>query len=580
MTSYAEENTSAVQVQMHVKIAMRDKVHLNATVIEPYHSTQPLPVVFHLTPYVGIAGNEKIGKYFGSHGYIYVDVDVRGRGESEGVFDPFVHDGQDGYDVVEWLAKQTWCNGKVAMQGASYAGGDQWQVAMTHPPHLVTIVPTASARAGVDFPGTSRMVYPYDLQWLTLTSGHIANEGLSGDAQLWTQISNGLYRDKAAFEDLDSYLGTKSQLFQTWLKHPDMDGYWRARGGTKEMASAIKIPVLEFTGTNDGDQQGELSYNADHTSNPANSAQDFLIMGPWDHGGTVRPKQDVGGEHFGPASLIDTLALLRQWYDYTMKGAPKPAFLQKNYEYYVAGPGAECWKSADSIRDATSSTAKYFLDVHGDATSQYHSGVLQSSSANAVGGEWVSDPNDLTAVYTPIDDANAITFGVTSVPKLHGNGLVFHSAPLSEDTELSGRMDLKLWLSIDTPDTDLRADLFLVSSDGKSHILSEAVLRARYRNSEEHPEHIHENQPEEYHFGPGQWFAMRAPKGSRIRLVLTSLNDPAYEKNWNSMKPVAEQTGKDAAIAHIKLLQSPEHPSTLILPLGDIHSACRANAGL
>jgi predicted acyl esterase len=125
--------------------------------------------------------------------------------------------------------------------------------------------------------------------------------------------------------------------------------------------------------------------------------------------------------------------------------------------------------------------------------------------------------------------------------------------------ELDGRMDLDIWLSIVAPDTDLKASLYLVSSDGESHWLNDTMLRARYRKSAERPEMIHENEPEEFHLPPGYLFAARAVKGSQVRLILSSLNDPSYEKNWNATKPGAEQTGSGAKIAHIRLLQSPEH---------------------
>jgi uncharacterized protein len=138
-------------------------------------------------------------------------------------------------------------------------------------------------------------------------------------------------------------------------------------------------------------------------------------------------------------------------------------------------------------------------------------------------------------------------------------------------------VDLRLWLSIDAPDTDLDYDLYLVTPDGKSRPLTYSILRARYRHSLEHAEPIQQNQAEEYRFKPEHWFAMRAQKGSQLRLIVRSLNDPSYEKNWNSMKPVAEQSGADAHIAHIQLLQTWDHPSTLTLPLGDPAAACRAS---
>jgi hypothetical protein len=95
------------------------------------------------------------------------------------------------------------------------------------------------------------------------------------------------------------------------------------------------------------------------------------------------------------------------------------------------------------------------------------------------------------------------------------------------------------------------------------------VSRGRYRNSLSHPEPIPLNQPQLYHFTSAtpNWFAVRAPKGSQLRLIVQSLNVPDLEKNYNSMKPVALQTGRDARIGHIRLLQTPDHPSELKVPL-------------
>ena len=143
---------------------------------------------------------------------------------------------------------------------------------------------------------------------------------------------------------------------------------------------------------------------------------------------------------------------------------------------------------------------------------------------------------------------------------------------------MDGLPDLRLWLTIDTPDTDLSYELDLIGTDGKARQLSFGLMRARYRHSIEKGEPIHENQPEEYDLKSEQWFALRAAKGSQLRLIVTGINSSQIEKNWNSMKPVAEQSGADARVAHVQLLQSVEHPSTLTLPLGDPAAACKASA--
>ncbi len=102
-----------------LKIPMRDGVQLNATVYKPKDMREPLPVIFDLTPYISDASHNRGAYYFAQNGYVSVMVDIRGRGNSGGEFDPRVNESRDGYDVVEWLARQPWSNGKVAMYGGS-----------------------------------------------------------------------------------------------------------------------------------------------------------------------------------------------------------------------------------------------------------------------------------------------------------------------------------------------------------------------------------------------------------------------------------------------------------------------------
>ncbi len=133
-----------------VKIPMRDGIQLNATLYKPKES-EPSGAVFTLTPYIADSYHPR-ANYFARNGYAFLLVDCRGRGNSEGDFEPFVNEGRDGYDVIEWIAGQIWCNGSVAMWGGSYGGFNQWMTLKEFPPHLKTIVPVASAHAGVDFP--------------------------------------------------------------------------------------------------------------------------------------------------------------------------------------------------------------------------------------------------------------------------------------------------------------------------------------------------------------------------------------------------------------------------------------------
>jgi putative CocE/NonD family hydrolase len=459
----------------------------------------------------------------------------------------------------------------VGMFGGSYAGGDQWQTAAMHPPHLTTIVPVASVRPGVDFPAQLNVANPYMLQWATYTNGHTLYESVFSDGTMWDNAAKRLYLAKAAFNQFDTYAGSTDTDFQTWLQHPDHDSYWEKYGLTRAQVAGVTIPTLVITGAKDGDQLGTLSYYADHITTTDKTALEnyYLVMGPWDHPGTREPKAEFGGEHYGGASLVDVLRLHREWYDYTMKAGAKPGFLQDHVAYYVSGAGAECWKYAPSLAAASKKSLTFYLDASGGAAALYRSGVLATTQTGAVGGSFVADPNDLSGAEDSDGQPGS---------DLHGDGLIFHTAPFTEATEIDGKIDLRLWLKIDAPDTDLFYELHLLTPDGKHHFLDTSILRARYRNSREHPEAIQTNQPEEYRFSPYFWFATRAPKGSQLRLIVGYLNTPQSEKNYNSMKPVAEQTGADARIAHITLLQTKEHPSTLTLPLGDVSASCKASA--
>src|SRR5712692_6630465 len=204
-----------------LKIPLRDKVELNATLYLPKTkdgSPPETPVIFTLTPYISDTYHARAA-YFASHGYAFALVDVRGRGNSSGEFEPFANDPRDGHDVVEWLAQQPFCDGKVAMWGGSYAGFDQWATAKELPAHLATIVPAAAAHPSLDYPSVNNVGETYDMQWFTLTSGRAGQQNLFADQKFWRTQFLDAYKKHIAFKTLDSFVGNPSANFQRILKH-------------------------------------------------------------------------------------------------------------------------------------------------------------------------------------------------------------------------------------------------------------------------------------------------------------------------------------------------------------------------
>lgn len=563
------EPPRAVDFTWGVKIPMRDGVKLNATVYRPKDQKEALPVVFELTPYISDTYHDR-AYYFAQHGYVFALVDVRGRGNSEGHFDPFRQEPRDGYDVTEWLAKQSWSNGKVTMWGGSYAGYDQWMTLRELPPHLATIVPAAAGHAGVDFPMFKNVWGAYEqMQWLTLTSGVTAQENLVGESSFWIEKFRELYLSHRPFKELDKIVGNDSTVFQQWIAHPAFDAYWQQLDITPQQYKAINVPILTITGDYDGDQPGALTYYRDHMKygTEEGKARHYLIIGPWDHAGTRTPNNDVGGLTFGEASILDMNRLHVDWYDWTLKGGKPPEFLKKRVAYYLVG--AEEWKYADSL-EAISNAKKilYLNSNNGEANDVFHSGSLSEERPGEVKPDrYTYDPMDVRPAELEKEEIKNYITDERDALNLFGNGVVYHSAPFAEDTEISGFVKLVVWMSMDVPDTDFGVVLYEIMPDGKSIQLTGDLLRARYRDSVVTETLAKPGEINRYEFDGFTFFSRRIAKGSRLRLLLASPNSIYVEKNYNSGGVVAEETGKDAHTAHVTLYHDSDHPSALELPL-------------
>jgi uncharacterized protein len=557
-----------VDLMWGVKIPMRDGVHLNATVYRPHDQKDPLPVIFELTPYISDSYHSR-AYYFAQHGYVFALVDVRGRGNSEGKFSPFLQEPQDGHDVVEWLAQQPWSNSKITMWGGSYAGFDQWMTLREAPEHLATIVPVASAHAGVDFPMFKNIFAPYVMQWLTFTSGVTGNENLFGESSFWISKFREMYLQHRAFTDLDQIVGNPSATFHMWVSHPAVDSLWESLAISPQQYRAIHIPILTITGSYDGDQPGAFTYYRAHMKygNEAAKAQHYLIIGPWDHAGTRTPKKEVGGLTFGDASLLDMNKLHTDWYDWRLKNGAKPEFLKKHVAYYVMA--ADEWKYADTLESISNSTRTLYLDSDsGHANDVTNSGRLSDAKPAGVQPDhYVYDPLDVRPAELEKEEIQNYLSDQRYALNLYGNGVVYHSEPFAADTEISGFVKLTAWMAMDVPDTDFGATLYEILPDGRSVQLTSDAMRARYRESLSQEKLVKSGEINEYVFDGFTFFSRRIAKGSRLRLVVNCPNTIFLEKNYNSGGVVAQETAKDARTAHIALYHDAQHPSRLDLPI-------------
>src|SRR5437762_11073211 len=395
--------TADYDLRWGVKLPYTTLFRSNATLYLPKAKDgAPLttPVILTLTPYISDTYHARAA-YFASHGYAFALVDVRGRGNSGGEFEPFAQEPRDGHDVVEWFAQQPFCDGKVAMWGGSYAGFDQWATAKEFPPHLATIVPAAAAHPPLDYPSLDNVGETYDVQWFTLTSGRAAQNNLFADQKFWRTKFLDAYKKHSAFKTLESFLANPSANFQRILKHPTADAYYDATVPTTEQFEKITLPILTITGQYDGDELGALTFYRDHIANasPEVRAKHFLIIGPWDHAGTRTPTDEVGGVKLGPGAIVDLNDLHRQWYDWTLKNGHKPEFLKNQIAYYLLAPGNSGangeWKYADDFAGLVANPKGFYLDSkNGDANGVFRSRTLTEQKPGNGAAQYVYDPLD------------------------------------------------------------------------------------------------------------------------------------------------------------------------------------------
>ncbi|MBK9121401.1 MAG: CocE/NonD family hydrolase [Phycisphaerales bacterium] len=573
-----------IRLRFNERIPMRDGITLSATLYGPADpAAPPRPVICTLTPY--IADNyHPWALHFAKNGYAFAAVDLRGRGNSGGTFEPFVHDPADGHDVVEWLAEQPWCDGRVALWGSSYMGFNQWATLRAAPRHLATILPVAAAYPGIDFPIFKNISSPYNIRWLTMTSGVTMNNDISGDAEhYWISRLTAFYRAHRPFRELDSFIGNPSVNFQRWVAHPTTGPYWDATVPAADHFAAIDLPILTITGHYDADQWGALEFYRRHMAHgpPAATARHYLIIGPWDHGGCVNPRAEFKGLAFGAAAVIDMRALQLAWYDWTLRDGPRPELLSHRVAYYVPGSGAECWRHADSLAHVTAGMQPWFLQAAPAPRHElFRSGTLSPAPppGDAAPSEYTYDPLDITpAEFEQTPRPNTIT-DQSVVYTLGGRGVIFHTPPLDAPLELAGVPRLTVWIELDVPDTDFVATLSELLPDGTSVMLSSDSLRARYRDSPTAEELVQPGRVERYTFDQFNFFARRVQRGSRLRLVLHAPNSIFAQKNYNSGGVVADETAADARTARVRVYHDSRYPSVLELPLGHAADSIAARA--
>jgi len=514
----------------------------------------PFPCVLGRTPYnKNNPGYRNLIDAWNRRGYAFLVQDVRGRGDSEGEFTPYVNEPSDGFDTIEWIAAQEWSNGSLATQGGSYGGRIGWLTALAKPPHLRAMICLVSpSDPFVEFPtcGESLMT----ISWFRLTDGRVVQPVDNID---WLSVYEHL-----PLVTMDEAAGFSSRHWREAITHTKRDDHWDRLRYQNRFAE-LDLPVLHISGWYDDEQIGTpLNFAAmvrEAGSARARQGQ-RLLMGPWTH--AVNSASKIGEVDFGSAALIDLEGYMADFLDDAL--SPTPAPTETPVRIFVMG--ANAWRDEGEWPLARTQFTEFFLDSGGAANSRLGDGKLEPARPVEGGppDAYTYDPSRPVPFITQPDSGQIGGPDDYSAIELRGDVLCYTTAPLAQDLELTGPVRLRLFASSSAVDTDFTAKLVAVHPSGFCQRLCDSAIAARFRGGVDFAVPIDPGQV--YEFDIDMWnTSVVLPAGHRVRLEVSSSAFPKYPRNLNTGEDIA--TGTRMIAAENRVWHDPEHPSRLVLPV-------------
>jgi len=595
------EPTNEVIIQKNVMITVRDGTKLAADVYLPAKADKAIdgkfPTILARTPY-NKDGTKADAEWFAARGYVAVMNDVRGRYGSEGKWRMILDDPNDGYDVVQWITKQLWSSGKVGTIGTSYVGGTQHALACANPPGLAAMIPVDSLSncgiAGVRHGGAYEMRF---MNWIFTIGAPNARAALADPKLREALVENGKLMRQHIW-NLPIRKGTTPLRvvpeYEDWLievmRHGDYDDYWKQPGYsvTENVDKYADVPVYHVTGWYDSwDRQNVLNWQA---LSKAKKSPQKLIIGPWTHG--QQGSNWAGETEFPTEAALDFNNWRLRWFDHWLKGIENVTESESTVKIFVMGGGdghktekgrrfhGGSWRDEKEFPPARTKFTPFYLQPNGGLSSQKPStdntwtsfrfdpsnpvptigGNLSSTSGLAdAGGFDQRTRADTTAghgITLPLSERNDI--------------LVFQTPPLDDHIEVTGPVQVKLWISSSAVDTDFTAKLVDVCPPNSDYPLGfdlnigDSIKRARYRDSLATPTFMKPGEiyPHTIDIYPT---SNLFTKGHRIRVDISSSNFPRFDLNPNTGDPL--QQHRRMLVADNTVFHDAKRPSHIVLPV-------------
>jgi predicted acyl esterase len=519
-----------IHVDHNVMVPMRDGVTLATDIYYPA-GNGPWPVLLSRTAY-DKNHTAREAESFVKAGYVVVTQDSRGLYASHGDWRPYIDEGPDGFDTQQWIGHQKWSNGKIGMFGTSYPAYTQVAPARYRCPFVKVLVPVSaqSSNYGSVWGTDGILALALTVSWAPQQEA--IHEKKTMNPVNWMEVMNHLPLKTS----MDAG-GVQSQFALDAISRQSYDSFWKAQSIAEHYAD-FDTPALHVSGWYDLLlHETFVNYTNLKKSSRTEESRRFqhLLIGPWGHG--VRPVRPYGDVDFGPLN-IDFHQTELKWYDYFLKAQDNGLASEAPIRIFVMGDG-----TLDTAAPQNEPVDHYRYDPL-NPVSTY------GGHANGGGprGVMAEGPLDQRVNEARLDVLN------------------YTSDKLSSDIEVTGAPETELSFSTDVPDTDFFVTLSDVYPDGKAIIITEGSLRARFRDSLEHPSLLE----------PNKIYTVKIPlwetsnvfkKDHQIRLHITSSNFPRFNRNLNSGKDRADETEADSRVATQKIYHDHLHASSLLLPV-------------
>lgn len=571
VATYGAED--GVVLEKNVEARMRDGVILRADVYRP-DAPGRYPVLLQRTPYskADTAYIEGFRRLAGK-GFAVIVQDTRGRYMSDGVARP--HDeAEDGFDTIAWTRTLPYANGKVGTWGGSYLATTQLLAATLQPEGLVAQFPSSSYSSRYDMVFQGGAFYLNDgLGWnlgqamdvrRRVLTPAINRDGPIGLDAEQRRILRDRWLWHLPLKSLDALdLKRFAPGYADMLNHPSDDAFWNTFN-IEARHNRFEAPAYHLTGWYDtlltGTLRNFVGLHA-HAANETARRYQRLIVGPWTHARPTLESTRIGDMDYGPIAGVSAQGLYERWFAYWLQSGDRSVVDGTPVRIFVMGENK--WRDEQEWPLARARAHAFYLHSGGRASTSAGDGALRSD-APAI------EPPD-RYVYDPSDPVpTGAIGGYSRIPsdqrdvEARRDVMVYTSAPLDRDMEVTGPLSVTLWIASSAPDTDFTAKVVDVFPDGTARAINDGILRTRYRNDKSTPEPLTPGEPTEITIDVGATSNLFRT-GHRVRLDVSSSNFPRFDRNPNTGGPFGEDS--ELRRAQQTIFHDSAHPSRLMLPV-------------